>query len=207
MTRIHSLRFVFAVAITFAATPLFAAETVAPTADQVTPLKVGEAAPDAELLTLANESTTLAELLKGKTTVLVFFRGGWCPYCSKHLASLGAIKGKLNEQGVQLLAISPDTPESMKKAGAKHDIDVTLLSDSKYEAAQRFGVAFQLDAGTLKKYAGFGIKLQNFDGVEGTSLPVPAVFVINKKGEITFVHHDPNYRARLSADKILEAVQ
>jgi hypothetical protein len=46
-------------------------------ADTVKPLAVGDRVPGASLVTMAGEQTTLAEVLGGKPTVLVFFRGGW----------------------------------------------------------------------------------------------------------------------------------
>jgi hypothetical protein len=52
---------------------------VAENAADVTPLKVGEKAPSVELTSIENTSTSLQEIVKRKPTVLLFYRGGWCP--------------------------------------------------------------------------------------------------------------------------------
>ena len=42
----------------------------------------GTRLPDGELLDVAGQPTTLAQALSGKPAVIVFYRGGWCPYCN-----------------------------------------------------------------------------------------------------------------------------
>jgi len=173
----------------------------------VKPLAVGAKVPAAELQTLDGQQTTLAKVLSGEPTVLIFFRGGWCPYCNRHLASLAKTLPELKSRGYQVVAISPDTAASMKQAAKKHQLELTLLSDSDAEAMRRFGLAFRLDDKTLKRYGEFGIRLQSFTDIEGKVLPVPAVFLIDKQGVISFAHHDADYKQRLSAEKILEAAR
>jgi peroxiredoxin len=176
---------------------------VSDSAAQAQPLKVGQTAPNASLLALAGKEMTLREALADKPTVIVFFRGAWCPFCTKHLASLGQVLPQLQKRGYQVIAISPDTPAAMKKLPATEG--VTYYSDPRIEAAARFGLAFRLDAATSRRYQGFGIKVQPIEGIAGNILPVPAVFILDKTGEITFVHAEADYKKRLSAEKILKA--
>jgi len=42
----------------------------------------GTRLPDVELLDVAGQPTSLADTLGGKPAVIVFYRGGWCPYCN-----------------------------------------------------------------------------------------------------------------------------
>ncbi len=48
-----------------------------------------------------------------KPTVLIFYRGGWCPYCMRQLSGLQGIVHELADAGYQLLAVSPDKPEEL----------------------------------------------------------------------------------------------
>jgi thiol-disulfide isomerase/thioredoxin len=42
----------------------------------------GTPLPDGELLDVTGQPATLAQALSGNPAVLVFYRGGWCPYCN-----------------------------------------------------------------------------------------------------------------------------
>ncbi|MES1147437.1 MAG: redoxin domain-containing protein, partial [bacterium] len=64
-------------------------DSVPRSAAEAVPLKKGVKAPEATLTTLEGKSIKLSKALHGKRTVLVFYRGGWCPFCNAHLAELG----------------------------------------------------------------------------------------------------------------------
>jgi len=178
---------------------------VSESAADAEPLKVGQTSPNAKLLTLDGKETTLREALAGKPTVMVFFRGAWCPFCTRHLASLSSVLPTLKERGYQVIAVSPDTPAAMKKI--EGPADVTYYSDPRIEAAARYGLAFRLDEKTSQRYQGFGIKIQPVEGIAGNILPVPAVFILDADGKIVFAHAEPDYKQRLAADEILEAAK
>lgn len=51
--------------------------TLAENANLVQPLLIGSMAPDADLVDLEGQPTTLAKLRDGKPTVVIFYRGAW----------------------------------------------------------------------------------------------------------------------------------
>lgn len=57
-------------------------------ATDVAPLLIGEKIPNCILESVDGNTVSLESVLNGKRTVLVFYRGGWCPYCNLHLAAL-----------------------------------------------------------------------------------------------------------------------
>ena len=175
--------------------------------ETIQPLAVGSAAPDAALTALDGSPTQLAAVLGGKPTILVFFRGGWCPYCQRQLASLQAAQTALRAEGYQLVAISPDSPTNMIKATAEAALTYPLLCDTGMQAIRRYGLAFALDAPTLAKYKGYGITLQPTPDTGASLLPVPAVFLIDAKGNVLYRHFDPDYTQRLDPDKLLAAAR
>jgi len=61
-----------------------AADQVASSAQEAKPIEVGTTAPDAGLRDLDGNDVTLREIVAGKPTVLIFYRGSWCPYCNLH---------------------------------------------------------------------------------------------------------------------------
>lgn len=155
--------------------------------EAVCPLKPGNKAPALTLKTAAGKDLDLKTALPKSNTVLVFYRGGWCPYCSLQLAELGRIQPDLLKLGFQLIAVSPDPPKELSASIKKQSLSYQLASDENLEAAGRFGVAYQIP------------------GEE--ALPVPAVFLVDKEGNIQFTYSNPDYRVRLNPDVLLAVAQ
>lgn len=176
------------------------AQTTLPAkAEDISPLLIGENVPNENLTNVKGETVSLTNLVKEKPTVLIFYRGGWCPYCSKHLAQLAEIEADVIKAGYQIVAISPDDAKHLAETDDKNKINYQLFSDSKGSLAKAFGVAFQAPT-NYEKY------LKDASGdVNATFLPVPAVFVVNTKGEIVFEYISPNFKQRLEG-KLLVAV-
>ena len=172
-----------------------------------TPLKVGDLIPDVKLRTEDDKEVSLRKLVSEKPTVLIFYRGGWCPFCNRHLQSLAGIEDDLNKAGVQLLAISMDQPAKLKATPDREKLHYRLLSDSDATAATAFGIAFKVDDKTVEKYKGYGINLDAASGNDHHILPHPAVFVADTSGKIRFAHFNPDYKVRLEPAKILEAAR
>jgi len=175
--------------------------------DEVDPLDVNDHIPNVNLTRLNGDKVSLADAIGGKPAVLIFFRGGWCPYCTKHLAALKDVIPQLKELGFEVIAISPDSVESNQKAVDDKGIDYTVLSDADFEAIQEFRLAFKLDDETLKLYDTYGLKLIPMPETGDTVLPVPAIFVVDSLGIIQFRQYDPDYRQRLDPDLLLQAVK
>ncbi len=115
--------------------------TIAPSAEAAKPLAVGAAIPEAIVKDPNGHETKLSELLGGKKSVLIFYRGSWCPYCNAHLAGLQSLEGELKGLGYQIVAISPDRPEELAPLTEKHHLTYSLYSDSSTAAMQGSGLA------------------------------------------------------------------
>ncbi|MFA6173330.1 MAG: DUF547 domain-containing protein [Kiritimatiellales bacterium] len=171
------------------------------------PAAVGSPVPPLVLHTASGDSFDLSAAVKKQPAVLIFYRGGWCPYCNMHLAQLQTIEPQLIKLGYQILAISPDRPAKLAESIGKNHLSYTLLSDSSMEAAKAFGLAFEVDAATLEKYKGYGINLEEASGNPHHLLPVPAVFIVGTDGIIRFSHADPDYKVRLAPEEILRTAR
>jgi len=171
---------------------------------EVRPLLPGMQAPSFELKK-ADGTPYKFDGTADKPMVLTFYRGGWCPYCNLHLAQMREAEPTLLEMGYEVVFISPDRPELLYDSLKEEGINYTLLSDSEMAAAKAFGIAFEVDAGTLKKYKEYGIDLAKASGEQHHLLPVPAVFLIGTDGVIQFQYVNPNYKVRLHPDVLLAA--
>ncbi len=111
--------------------------------EDISPLLVGEKVPAMQLPDANGTMQNVNALIKAKPTILVFYRGGWCPYCTKQLSGLQEARESLEKMGYQLLAISTDSPEKLSETMGKQTLDYTLLSDADLNVTRAFGIAFQ----------------------------------------------------------------
>jgi peroxiredoxin len=179
---------------------------VADTAQNIKPLQIGDAVPDAEILDSAGNKTSIHRIVDGKT-ILIFYRGGWCPYCNTQLRDLAKSAPKLVPLGYKIVGITPDRPTEVEKTSLKHTNAYTIFSDSHMHAAKAFGIAFRVDDMTIRKYALFGINLERASGEKHHLLPVPSVFITDPTLAINFAYSNPDYKVRLKGAELLAYVQ
>lgn len=185
------------------------AQPIAQDEYSISPLLNGEQIPAIALQDLNGKEVELTKLTEQKPTIFFFYRGGWCPFCNNQMGQLKAIEPKLIEMGFQLVGISPDTPAQLKASAAKNKLKYLLLSDEKMLASQAFGIAFYTSKQVTESYTN-RLQLENPlwttpEGDKRLVLPVPAIYIADKKGLIHFQYLNPNYKVRPAPKLILTA--
>ena len=182
---------------------------VASDAISAKPLAVGAKAPEAVLADADGKPVKMSALLAEGPALVIFTRGGWCPYCTTQLGKLATIEGDLKAAGYRIVALTHDAPEFLKADAAKAKIGYMLLSDAAGEAARAFGVAFRVDDGTRSKYLEkYKLDLdKRAGGRTDHVLPMPAAFVIDKAGVIRYAYSNPDYAVRVDAAELLNAAR
>ncbi|KOP39378.1 AhpC/TSA family protein [Flavobacterium sp. WLB] len=189
---------IFVAALTSAA---HAQSEIPKSALDIAPLLIGEKIPEFTLKTAENADVNLSELLKKKKTVLVFYRGGWCPYCNLHLQALAGAEKQIIDLGYQIIAVSPDSPENLKITEEKDKVKYTLLSDSKGELIKAVGIAYQVPE-NYKSVINVHSK-----GINTSLLPVPSVFVVNTEADILFEYISPDIKQRISTELLVSVLK
>ena len=169
--------------------------------EDISPLLIGEILPNATLLNENGESINLNEEIAKKNTVLVFYRGGWCPYCNMQLAGLVDSEAEILKLGYQIIAVSPDDYRNLKPSVEKNNMNYKLYSDADGSFIKNIGIGFTPSSGTTSYIA------QKTIGKTTEVLPVPTVMVLNKKGEILFEYISPNYKQRISPELLLAVLK
>lgn len=183
----------------------FAGLAVSPEAAR--PLAVGAKAPDASVVGMDGHPVKLSEAIAGKPTVLIFFRGGWCPFCNRQLAALGEHELDLRALGFQILAVSAEPAAKLAAVVSKDHVRYRLFSDEGAGASIAYGVGYRLSADTGKAYHENGIDLTAAPDGDGFWLPVPTAFIINRQGLIRFVYSNPDPSIRISSTDLLAAAK
>jgi peroxiredoxin Q/BCP len=146
-------------------------------------LKVGDPAPDIELLTDAGETFHLSDW-KGKRLVLYFYPRADTPGCTTEACEFGAHLKKFARKGAAVVGVSPDKPEAQAKFKTKYKLPFPLLADEEKAAAQAYGV--------WKEKNMYGKKVM---GIERTT------FVIGPDGKIDKIY--AKVKAAGHAEKVL----
>ena len=171
-------------------------------AADICPLLIGETIPSATLVDAYGNQVSLQERIQQKPTILVFYRGGWCPYCNKQLSGLAEIEREIMDLGYQILAISPDDYRNLKSTEEKGQFNYTLLSDPGGIFIQQTGIAFKTSA-ALKGFIGS----KGQQGEISEIMPVPTVMVLDVQGKIRFEYLNPNYKERMPAAMLLAVLK
>ncbi|OBX25230.1 peroxiredoxin [Gelidibacter algens] len=178
------------------------AQSIPANAEDISPLLIGETLPKAKLQDSKGNAFELNDILKTKPTVLVFYRGGWCPYCNLQLSGLASIEKDILALGYQIVAISPDDYQNLKSTEEKDTINYQLYSDQDGKLIQEIGIAFKTSL-IIKGY----IATKNQKGKTSEVIPVPTVMIVNTKGDILFEYINPNYEQRISGDMLLAVLK
>jgi peroxiredoxin len=173
----------------------------------VTPLLIGASIPDVNVFTVDGRMFNIKHEIQQTPSVIIFYRGGWCPFCNTQLGGLKEVETDIIKLGYQIFAISPDKVESLRETGEKHSLNVTLLSDSDMKLTQAFGVAYKLDDAMVDRYKSFHMDLEGSSGMGHHLLPVPSVFITNSEGNIDFNYVNPDYKIRLNSEVLLTILQ
>jgi len=172
---------------------------VAEKAEDARPILIGATLPNAELKDENGTVVNLHDVINDKPTVLVFYRGSWCPFCNKHLEALAKSQDEIIKLGYQIVAISPDDYQNLKPMVKTDTLNYKLYSDPDGKLIKQIGLAFKASDKT-KSY----ISIKTI-GKTTEILPVPTLMVINGKSEVLFEYVNPDVKNRIT-QKLLLAV-
>ena len=182
-------------------------DRVAATAEEAHPLMAGLRAPSFEIPMPDGSLYSFDSENLDRPAVIIFYRGGWCPFCNRQLSSLRTAEKELIDLGYDVLFVSADQEEVLKPSLGVEGINYTLLSDNEMDVARDYGLAFRVSKETLDRYAMAGIDLEAASGYDHHILPVPATFVVGLDGMIRFVYANPNYRVRVDPELLVMAAR
>ncbi len=129
-------------------------------------MKVGDKAPDFELLDTHGEKVKLSDF-RGKKVVLYFYPKDMTPGCTIEACSFRDNYEKFKKKDAEILGVSADDQTSHEKFTGKHDLPFPLLSDMDKKVCRKYGV-----------WKGKNFLGKKFMGIERTT------FVIDEDGKI-----------------------
>ena len=150
---------------------------------------------------------TLEQLVANGPAVIVFYRGGWCPYCNLALRTYQhELLPQLGAFGARLVAISPQSPDQSLSTVEKAHLEFTVLSDPGSRLADKIGIAFDQADDVLAAQRQLGLDLTAVNAEGAVRLPRPTVLIVDQKHVVRFVDVQPDYTARTEVADIIAAL-
>jgi peroxiredoxin len=150
---------------------------------------------------------SLDQILEGGPAVIVFYRGGWCPYCNLALRTYQQqLLPQLAAFGARLIAISPQPPDESLSTVEKAALEFTVLSDPGSRLADRLGIAFEQADDVLAAQRTLGLDLTKVNAEGAVRLPRPTVLIVDQNRTVRFVDVQPDYTARTEVGEITAAL-
>jgi peroxiredoxin len=171
-------------------------------------VSVGDTLAPFALPDATGRTRTLEELTADGPAVIVFYRGGWCPYCNVTLRTYQRdLLPRLAAYSARLVAISPETPDASLSTQEKAELGYAVLSDTAAELANALGITFQPSEDGLTAQRELGVDIRTTRADHGTLLPMPTVLIVDRDHVVRFVDIHPDYTGRTEANDILTALE
>jgi peroxiredoxin len=134
--------------------------------------------------------------LVGKPSVLVFYRGNWCPFCMAQVKQLASRYRELDELGVRVALISPQPYDKNRQLAARFGVNFEFLTDRDNAAARILELE---DRHGLP----MGMQMMGYD----SDTVLPTVIITDRDGKVRWVHETDSYRIRPEPDTYLEVLR
>ncbi len=167
---------------------------------------VGDTAPDFTLPDANGQTVALHDIIADGPAVIVWYRGGWCPYCNMQLRAMSKVLPAIQALGAQLVAISPDQPDSSLSTRERDSLEFHVLSDHDNHIARQYGVVYTVPD-TVMHYFDGRLDLAAYSGTDRHELPLAVTYVVDTDGVIRYAFVDPDYRRRAEPEDIITALK
>jgi peroxiredoxin len=142
-------------------------------------LRVGDRLPSLSLLTTDGRQVTEQDLIASAPTLLVLYRGWWCPSSKSQLDEIAHEHEGLRQAGLTIFAASVDEPSEAAPIQQHVGDKITILCNVPESLLDEIGARDQRGAPWYDRIL-FGAKQQD--------IAMPSALVINASGKIVFVY-------------------
>jgi peroxiredoxin len=157
-------------------------------------LRRGDTLPTFSLLTTDNRTVTDRDLVADAPTLLVLYRGWWCPSHKAQLDEIVDTYDQLKAAGLSIYAGSVDGPEQSQPVQDRVGDKITILCGVPEELLEQIGIRDPRGAPWYDRLI-FGAKEQ--------AISMPASIVVDETGTVTYAYRSTRVDDRASPDQIL----
>lgn len=159
-------------------------------------LKAGSRAPNIKLPLVEGGKWVLYDELKKGPAAIVFYRGGWCPYCNVQLRSYEDALAKLKPFKTRLVAISVDQADPELVAKPTEKLAFPVASDPDLKAINAYNVGFHVPDAQVARYKSHGIDLEANSGRKHHVIAVPTIVLVGQDKRVAWCYSNEDYTVR-----------
>lgn len=160
--------------------------------------------PDFKAKDQNGNAVNLRELRKKGNVVVVFYRGNWSPFCMRFLLKLQDSLQYISNKHASLVAITPEAQEGIDSTVRKTGATFPIIFDEDMKITSSCQGIVKMDDRTISRLKNSGVDILALNHQKEATLPVPAVYILNKEGSVTFRYFDEDPRKRITVDEILK---
>jgi peroxiredoxin len=123
------------------------------------------------------------------------------------LEALAKAASDIAALGASLVLISPQKIEHSRKMMKDKGLSAVMLSDPGNEIAARYGLRYEVGEDLKKVYRQFNISLDEYNGDDSWTLPLPARIVIDQTGTIRHADISADYTIRPDPQETVEELK
>ena len=101
------------------------------------------------------------------------------------------LRPELDARGIEIVAISAETPEEIRKGRDKHGCRATLLADPELAVTNRYNLR----------------NLRNLTPRGMASMPIPTTILVDAAGTVRWIDQASDYQVRSHPERVLEAIE
>lgn len=154
-------------------------------------LRVGNILPSFEIY--KGSTKIQSESFLGFPTIIIFYRGNWCPFCMAQIKELAQQYRQLVLSGIKIVLISPQPEKITENLAKRFNVPFIFLTDKDNKSAEKLGL-------NHKQGLPKGLELMGYD----SNTVFPTVIVTNKEGEIIYLDETPSFRNRPEPKEYLD---
>ena len=146
--------------------------------------EVGSFLPEFELEDTSKNKVSSKSFL-GNPTIMMFYRGNWCPLCMAQIKEISSQYKDLEKRGVSMVLISPQHHHFSKSLAKKYNVNFQFFVDVDNKVAKQLEIFH-------KNGLPAGMQLLGYKN----DTVMPTILITDTNGKIIFADLTDNYRVR-----------
>lgn len=131
---------------------------------------------------------------QGQKSLILFYRGNWCPLCVAQVKELAQRYQSIADKGYRIVCISPQSQQQTAAIAERFSVPILFLSDPQAQAAESLGIRHD---------AGVPVGMTGYDA----DTVFPSIFVLDEQGTVLKTFLNDNYRDRPDPDALLQTLE
>lgn len=156
----------------------------------------GDRAPRFRLRDSNGKVILTQDLLNSGPVLIIFYRGGWCPYCTVDLRAIQRTAQQLRSAGASIVAVSQQSARDSRSTERTLGLSFPSLVDRGGEVARAFGLRWKLSRELRAVEIESGLDLAAVNDESSWTLPMPARYIISPEGIVEYADVSADYTRR-----------